>query len=300
MPTSSSEVLDVRRSSLRTPIALLLVALVGIVLGPTVSRPDAHAAPAIEYVNLGDSYAAGTGTLPWAPGKSAQCWQSPRNFAHLLAARAGYRLNDASCGAASTLHLFTSQHLGVPPQLDALSPRTKLVTVMIGGNDSNAFVSTFFGCSAAGASVALHGAPCRDRYGNSLIRTIQTSTYANLVRGLRAVRVRAPAARIAVVGYPWITPARPQPCAGLPITATDIAYTHRVEAALNDAVRRAAKTTGATFVDTATPSIGHDACTPASVRWVEPLLPATEPYPLHPTVLGHLMISRIVQHTLGI
>ncbi len=289
-----------RTSTLRLSITLLLVTLAATLLGPLVARSDANAAPGDEYVNMGDSYAAGTGMLPWAPGKSVQCWQSPNNFAHLIAARTGYRLNDVSCGAASTPHFFISQHPGVPPQLSALSPRTKLVTVMIGGNNQNAFLNTFFGCSNLGVTSALQGAPCRQSNGDRVIRSIRTNTYRDVVGALQAVKTRAPNARVALINYPWITPPRVQSCANLPITPVDIAYTHTVQVALNDTVRRAADTAKVQFIDVATPSIGHDACTPPGVRWVEPLLPSTEPYPLHPTALGHAMMSGIVQRSLGI
>jgi hypothetical protein len=42
----------------------------------------------------------------------------------------------------------------------------------------------------------------------------------------------------------------------------------------------------ATFVNTFTPSVGHDACQPESVRWIEPVLPGTDAAPVHPNTAG--------------
>ena len=43
---------------------------------------------------------------------------------------------------------------------------------------------------------------------------------------------------------------------------------------------------GATFVDTYTPSIGHDACRGSGTRWVEGLVPANSAAPFHPNAAG--------------
>ena len=63
-------------------------------------------------------------------------------------------------------------------------------------------------------------------------------------------------------------------------------YVRGIQATLNDAVRRAAAATGATYVDLNTVSNGHDACQPIGVRWVEPVLQGTNPVIVHPNALG--------------
>ncbi|WP_146259367.1 hypothetical protein [Streptomyces tateyamensis] len=42
----------------------------------------------------------------------------------------------------------------------------------------------------------------------------------------------------------------------------------------------------AVFVDTYTPSLGHDMCAGAQQRWIEPPLPAAGRAPLHPNPAG--------------
>jgi hypothetical protein len=51
---------------------------------------------------------------------------------------------------------------------------------------------------------------------------------------------------------------------------------------------------GATFVDTYTPSIGHDACQGSSARWVEGLVPTVAAAPFHPNAAGEQGMSTAV------
>ncbi len=61
----------------------------------------------------------------------------------------------------------------------------------------------------------------------------------------------------------------------MPIAKGDVPYVRGIQATLNDAVRRAAAATGATYVNLNGVSNGHDACQPIGVRWVEPVLQGT-------------------------
>jgi hypothetical protein len=116
---------------------------------------------------------------------------------------------------------------------------------------------------------------------------------------LQAVHAKAPNARVAVLGYPWIVPAAAVPgCfARLPIASGDIPYLRDLQAHLNAAVQRAADETGSTFVDMAAASDGHDACRPSGVRWIEPVLFGTNFVPVHPNALGE---SRMADRTAAV
>ena len=73
----------------------------------------------------------------------------------------------------------------------------------------------------------------------------------------------------------------------MPVAEGDVPYLRGIQATLNDAVRRAAAAaTGATYVDMNVVSEGHDACQPIGVRWVEPVVPGTNPVIVHPNALG--------------
>ena len=46
-------------------------------------------------------------------------------------------------------------------------------------------------------------------------------------------------------------------------------------------------------------SIGHDACKPPAVRWVEPLVPANAAAPVHPNLLGMIGAANLVVAAAG-
>ena len=90
------------------------------------------------YVALGDSYSAG----PLIPTTdlAGGCARSDHNYPSLLAARLHVgKFVDATCSGATTGDLSHVQHpfrgASVPPQLHAVTRRSDLVTVGIGGRN---------------------------------------------------------------------------------------------------------------------------------------------------------------------
>jgi lysophospholipase L1-like esterase len=251
---------------------------------------QAAAAP-LAYVALGDSYSAASGVLPPDPTAPLQCLRSTRNYPHVLATQIGAELTDVSCGAAETNDFFTSQYSGIPPQLDALDQDTQLVTMTIGGNDSGVFINAILQCGSAGLLTLGQGSPCKDQHGSSFEDTIRNTTYPALVNALAAARARAPQARIAILGYPWIMPATDGCFHRMPVARGDVPYVRGIQATLNDAVARAAAATGTGYIDMNEVSEGHDACKPLGVRWVEPVLQGTNPVVVHPNALGESQMA---------
>ncbi len=272
--------------------AILLIAL-------AAPATQASGSP-LRYVALGDSYSAASGVLPPDLFAPPECLRSVRNYPHVIAADTGAQLKDVTCGAAETSHFFASQYPGVAPQLDALKADTQLVTMTIGGNDSGVFIDTILACGTAGLSTLGQGSPCKDRYGSSFEETINTTTYPALVETLNAVKTKAPAARVAILGYPWIMPASAGCFTKMPIAQGDVSYVRGIQATLNDAVRRAAAATGSTYVDFSAVSNGHDACQPLGVRWVEPVLQGTNPVIVHPNALGESEMATQTMRVLGL
>lgn len=258
----------------------------------------AQATEPLRYAALGDSYSAASGVLPVDLG-SPLCLRSTANYPHVIAGRTGARLTDVTCGAAQTKDFTEAQYPGVAPQTDALTADTDLVTLTIGGNDNGTFINAVTACGTAGVFSGGKGSPCKDKYGTSFDDQIDATTYPALKTALRAVRAKAPHARVAVLGYPWITPATADPSCfvQLPLAAGDVPYLHALQTHLNDVVRRAAEETGATYVDFATASAGHDACRPVGTRWVEPLLFGQNIVPVHPNALGE---RRMAEHTMSV
>lgn len=268
---------------------------VGLMPGTAQASPEP-----VKYVNLGDSYSAGSGVMPPSMDTSLGCLQSSSNYAKLVARANGFDLTDVSCGGAATEDFFGSQQAGVGPQLDALDDTVDLVTFSIGGNDESVFANTIVNCVLAGVGSGMRGSPCEDRHATSVSKTLQTVTYPNLVKTMKAVRAKAPNARVAALNYPWITPDRDAPCNGMPISAGDGKFTHKVQAELNEVIARAAKQTGVTLVDVATPSVGHDACKAAGVRWIEPILTTVQVVPVHPNALGERRMAEVTAKALGL
>ena len=256
-----------------------------------VGAPASQASSPIRYVALGDSYSAASGVLPPDPAASPGCMRSILNYPHDIAAATGAQLTDVTCGGAQTKDFFESQQPGVAPQLDAVSADTQLVTMTIGGNDSGVFIDSIVECGAAGASTAGQGSPCKDRYGSSFEDTIRTTTYPALVKALQAVRAKAPHAKVAILGYPWILPPTVGCFDKMPIAEGDVPYLRSEQATLNDAVKRAAAATGAKYVDMSTVSEGHDACQPIGTRWIEPVLQGTNAVIVHPNALGEQQMA---------
>ena len=84
----------------------------------------------------------------------------------------------------------------------------------------------------------------------------------------------------------------------MPVATGDVPYLRHEQATLNDAVRRAAAATGATYVDLNGVSNGHDACQPIGTRWVEPVLAGTNPVIVHPNALGEQKMAEQVRTVL--
>jgi lysophospholipase L1-like esterase len=277
----------------RRTLASLAVATTAVLASLTAATAPSHAAAKgpLRYVALGDSYSAASGVLPPDP-TSPLCARSTSNYPHVIAAKTGAQLTDVTCGAAQTKDYFTGQYPGVAPQLDALGKRTQLVTMTIGGNDNNTFISAIAECGVAGLSTLGQGSPCKDMYGTSFTDAITKTTYPALVKSLMAVGKAAPHARVAILGYPWILPRTGGCFDKMPVATGDVPYLRGVEATLNSAVRRAAAATGATYVNLGKVSEGHDACQPMGVRWVEPVLQGTNPVVVHPNALGELHLAK--------
>ncbi|WP_133260152.1 SGNH/GDSL hydrolase family protein, partial [Streptacidiphilus pinicola] len=242
--------------------------------------------------------------IPEQTGLPAGCGRSSRAYPALLAARlhlAGGQFRDVSCSGARIADLSRGQSTanGVnPSQLSVLSPATRLVTLGIGGNDIG-FADLIQRCVTAGL---LRQTPCREQLTaggeDSVAARIRTAG-ERLTTALAEIRRRAPHAHVYVVGYPAILPADGAACAsGLAMTASDVAYLRLKEQQLNTMLRARAGAAGARFVDTWTPSLGHDACQAPENRWIEPLLPATQAASLHPNARGEQGMAEAVLATL--
>ena len=272
--------------------------------GPPVVAEVAPAAPAppapsIRYVALGDSYTSAPGVTPTDPTAPPACGRSAVNYPHLVAERLAAQLTDVSCGGAQTMSLYEAQYPGVPAQLDSLRQDTTLVTLGIGGNDNDLFATVMARCVAGAGDIAAgETAPCRARYAEQFSEDIAASGVM-VKQALVNIRAEAPNAQIVVVGYPNLFPTTAAgrltcAAAGVPFTPEDIEFLDGVERQLNAMLQTAATETSNTYLDTYTPSIGHDMCALPGVRWIEPTIPLSPAAPVHPNAAGQAAVAKIL------
>jgi lysophospholipase L1-like esterase len=177
------------------------------------------------YVALGDSYTAGP-DIPTQTGQPAGCERSTNSYPALIARHYGFaasHVQDRSCTGATIASLTAVQTTSAgtnPPQVDALSAKTRLVTLGIGGNDID-FTSIVTHCVALGvpaAIIARHEmariAPCRDysTNGTDRIRQQIDNTAGHLAAALARIQAAAPNARIYLIGYPELLPSTASAC----------------------------------------------------------------------------------------
>ncbi|MCF6475857.1 SGNH/GDSL hydrolase family protein [Nonomuraea sp. MG754425] len=185
------------------------------------------------YVALGDSYSSGEGvwSLDQAPVNdgAGRCHRSTGSYVPLVAEAFEFGGGTAfyACSGATTRELLSGQH-GQPPQITRVSAGTSLVTLSIGGNDAG-FSKVLTGCIVklpwSSACVDQDAAVGRR------IEELRTS----MLEVLREVRVRAPQARVIVLGYPRPFPQDPVEDVDN-LSAADQRWLNGVARRLNDTV----------------------------------------------------------------
>ena len=292
-----------RRSPARWVAPVLLATAIPLATaGPAAAEPEQT--PVQRYVALGDSYAAGP-LVPIPTGEPAGCLRSNQNYPSVVAKELGVAdFHDVSCSGATTENITGPQSVPLgenPPQLDALASGTQLVTISIGGNDIG-FGDIVTEC-AKRSPLQPTGSACKDHYTDGgtdqLARRIDEAA-PKVARVLAAIDERSPDARVLLVGYPAILPDEGPGCFPLvPFSPGDVDYLRGVEKQLNAMLADQAAAAGAEFVDTYTPSIGHDACQLPGTKWVEGLVPTSPAAPVHPNALGMREIGGMVVDVLG-
>ena len=275
------------RSRAMAVTVLVLASLALLLCGAAVGATG-------RYVALGDSYTAG----PLIPNQSLSplgCLRSDHNYPHLVQpGLTTASLGDASCSGATTADMFAAQSTSVgtnPPQLNALTADTRVVTLGIGGNDIG-FTDIVLNCARLNPFD-----PCKDDYVHGSTDDISAriaATAPKVDAVIAAIHARGPGARVHVVGYPVILPASGSGCwPSVPILPTDVSYLRTKEIELNGMLAARAAADGAFYVDTYTSSVGHDVCRGTGTKWVEGLIPTSSAAPVHPNALGMQNTARV-------
>lgn len=267
---------------------LVLVVLAGILLVYVQGRRQPSGDP--QYVAMGSSFAAGIGLGPRAPGSPIACMRTVNGYPSQLAALIKLPLVDVSCSGATTAHILSGGQLFQRPQLNAVKPGTKLVTITSGGNDVGYVGGLSFEAAQNGSS-----------FSNRLARLFLKQpaprgpgdfekVRRDLAEAVGQVRQRAPAATVVLVTYPTILPPDGT-CPRLNISEDQARRSYQIGEFLADATRAAANDSGALLVDMHRLGADHHACsaTPWTNGWKD-----IQGTPFHPTLLGARETARAI------
>jgi lysophospholipase L1-like esterase len=267
--------------------------------------PAAASAATGPYVSLGDSYTSAP-LVPVPTGDPIGCGRSTNNYPSDVArVIAPSTFTDVSCGSATTDNMTQPQSVPFggtnPPQFDALSTADTLVTVGIGGNDAG-LIGVAETCAEIDATHPT-GHACKDHYqasGSDPNIAAINATGPKVAAVLQGIHQLAPSAKVMIVGYPDGLPVDGTNCWPLvPLSSGDIKYFNSLEKKLNSVIANDAANNNATFVGTFKSSIGHDACKPPGVAWVNGIVPNSVAYPLHPNQMGEQNMANQVLAKLG-
>ena len=238
---------------------------------------------------MGDSYTAG-GPIGVLQEQGFFCQRSSRNYPSLVASTLDLPLIDVSCGGATSDGLRESVR-GAPAQIDAIKPKTRIVTVGVGGNDFGLYSSLLLTCPDV-SKPGGPGAPCRDRMGTE-IAALVPAIGDKVAAALSAVTRKAPKAEVLLVGYPRLMPSSGT-CDQAPYTRGDVAWIASLESDLAASLAAAARGQDVTFVPMYARSKGHDVCS-GDAAWVNGQNPPDgDGLTLHPNAAGEKAIAGAV------
>lgn len=250
----------------------------------TTKTPSTTIPKGAKYVALGSSYAAGSGI----PQQLDKCGHSTVNYPRLVAAKLGLTLTDASCGGAVTANILDTPQGDNPPQIDAVTPDTRLVTVTVGGNDVG-FVTTAFACGNPEAECTRDPAELDQQFA-ALDRQFD-AIYA-------AIRAKAPKAKIVISTYPRIVTSTP--CEALSFSATEEKLFGALAQRLEDVTVAAAKRNQVLVADPYKTGAGHGPCAAADQAWITGATAiGTNSTIFHPTAAGHVASAALIEKSLA-
>ncbi len=221
--------------------------LIGIVSSLMISgfASQALAGATDNYVALGDSYAAGTGTsvrdLDWT------CFQSSEAYASIIAEeRPNTNTTFMACQGAVTEDVLNEQ-------LVALDRKTNYVSLSIGGNDVG-FVEMILNCG-----LYFDEWQCLTK-ADEIIGRITSELPAKLDATYAAIADKAPNAKVLQFGYPKMF-SNDLSCWGARgISAAEAVKLNEVVEILDQVISERATAAGITYVSTIDAFAGHEVC----------------------------------------
>lgn len=253
--------METRRRHLLTALTTLSAGLALAATGVLPAQADDT-----EYVALGDSFSAGTGTR----ASTDDCYRSPYGYPALIADAQGLTLDYQACSGAVTADVLNSQ-------VGALSSETSLVTMTIGGNDVG-FADVVTECALPGWLSDCEGAIAD---GRAILQHDLPGRYDDVIA---AIDAGAPNADVRIAGYPHLF--NGQDCnAATFFSAEEMAELNAATDELDALVQAKTTAAGHTFVDPRGAFAGHAVCD--DVEWINGLSwPIVESF--HPNREGNI------------
>ncbi|MFL0809844.1 MAG: SGNH/GDSL hydrolase family protein [Agarilytica sp.] len=236
---------------------MLLVIAWSTVVSTTLEAAPKHKMTGSHYVNMGSSFAAGSGITPNKPDSVKRCKQSSDNYASILAKKLDLTLDDRSCAGAKSIHLLEAWG-ELAPQINAIKPDTKVVTITVGGNDLN-YVRNLYALSCSeeeGLVIGGKHIPCFPEVSAEKSAYIQLEK--NLRETIRKISVKAPQASVIFIQYVTLVPARL--CAATSLTEQEARRMRRIAERLSSITADVAKDSGAMLLNSDALSIERTPC----------------------------------------
>ncbi|GAA3102451.1 lysophospholipase L1-like esterase [Kribbella aluminosa] len=251
------------------------------------------------YVALGSSFAAGPGISPIVDPPAGR---SGNNYAHLVASELGLDLVDVSYSGATTAHLLDTRQDDAPPQLDALTADTALITITCGGNDLE-YVGTFLRGSSLN-TIARPATILGRRVANRIRARVSylkdDASYQAVTDSLTTVveraRERSPEARILLVDYLSLVGPATRPRLDVPLNEEQLPSIAMMADGLAASFAKAAAATGADLIAASEASRDHaiGSAEPWTTRFtmLPPNLGGFVPY--HPNAAGMRAVADLI------
>ena len=232
------------------------------------ASPAANAAPAANYVALGDSYSSGVGAGDYI-SSSGSCDRSTNAYPEQWAdVNHPASFVSEACSNATTASVVSGQ-------LSALSSRTTLVSITIGGNDAG-FSSVMETCVLSSTSTCLNAVAKAETF-------VADQLPALLDKTLTTIRADAPSAAVVVLGYPDLYDlSKSSTCIGL--STKDRTALNQGADDLDNALQAAATANHDTFADVRSQFAGHEICDSGSWLHSVDIFAISSSY--HPTAAG--------------
>jgi lysophospholipase L1-like esterase len=250
------------------------------------------------YIAMGSSYAAGPFLGERASGSPRRAGRSSLNYAHQLAGRLRVALRDVTYSGATVAEMVRGSANGEPPQIDAVSPDTRLITITGGGND----VGYIPRLTAGSAPFPLSILPSV----RNQVREFDAPEATNAKFGrlqddfadlIREARRRAPGATIALVEYLPVLP--PHPSTDLGRFPRDLADWGRAAyTRLSTLTAATANIEDCLFVQVSEAAASHHAW--STEPWTRRFqLPRGNGAPYHPNRAGMSAVADLIERSLS-